>query len=129
MPEPKLPESKTITDVYADFYGYLFARARDYIKETNPTTGESIWDSVKDNIDIVLSHPNGWRGAQQSVMRNAALKAGIVRNIQDSQSRITFVTEGEASLHYCISSGNVSEIIKVGAYFELSITDVDNRIL
>ena len=71
---PRLPAGKTITDVYTDFYGHLFRLARQHIVQTNPTANGSIWDAVKDNVDIVLSHPNGWRGEQQSVMRDAAVR-------------------------------------------------------
>ncbi|KAF9243386.1 hypothetical protein BU15DRAFT_86367 [Melanogaster broomeanus] len=46
----------------------------------------ALWEAVEPTIEFVLSHPNGWEGAQQTKMR-------------------TFVTEGEASLHACIQSG------------------------
>ena len=38
-------------------------------------------------------------------MRRAAIKAGLVANETRAQDRISFVTEGEASLHYCIHKG------------------------
>ena len=119
IPKPKLPPKKTIVDVYADFYLYLFNRARDYIKETHTGFGGLLWDSIKDNIDYVLSHPNGWLGAQQSAMRNAAIKAGLIRNSHEGHSRITFVSEGEASLHFCIASGRVTDEVKASTIFVL----------
>ncbi|KAI0315439.1 hypothetical protein OF83DRAFT_1173836, partial [Amylostereum chailletii] len=51
IPTPKLPPSKDIVDVFADFYRYLFARARDYIRQTH-ANGDSLWDSVADDIDF-----------------------------------------------------------------------------
>ncbi len=58
-------------------------------------------ESVGNNIDFILSHPNGWEGKQQSEMRRAAIKAGLA-NENEAWERISFVTEGEASLHFCL---------------------------
>ncbi len=58
--------------------------------------------SVGNNIEFILSHPNGWEGKQQSEMRRAAINAGLV-NANEALERISFVTEGEASLHFCLN--------------------------
>ncbi|KAI0310024.1 hypothetical protein OF83DRAFT_1071189 [Amylostereum chailletii] len=107
----KLPASKDILDVYADFYRYLFEHARSYIRQTH-ANGHLLYDSFEDDIDIVLSHPNGWLGAQQSTMRKAAVKAGLVPDNASGHARVTFVSEGEASLHYCLASGLISGEVK-----------------
>ena len=103
-----LPLKKTVVEVLADFLMYLFKCARTYIVETHPN-GESLWTSIGDRIDVVLSHPNGWGGPQQSIMRRAVTQAGIVRDTPGGRPRVTFVSEGEASLHYCLCNGLVSE--------------------
>jgi hypothetical protein len=123
IPCPELPASKTIIDVYADFYRYLYERAQQYIKETNTALGALVWNSLGSNIDFVLSHPNGWEGAQQSAMRRAAIKAGLVPDTPAGNNRISFVTEGEASLDYCIGNGLISEKIKVRAVSFLLVID------
>ena len=58
--------------------------------------------SVGNNIEFILSHPNGWEGQQQSEMRRAAINADLV-NANEAPERISFVTEGEASLHFCLN--------------------------
>lgn len=116
IPAPQLPAHKTITDVYADFYGYLFNCARAFIQQTHTALGTLVWESMQDDVEVVLSHPNGWGGSQRSTMRRAVAQAGIVPNTPEGRSRITFVSEGEASLHYCVSSGLVSEEIEVSDY-------------
>ena len=73
-----------------------------------------MWDSFGDRIDFVLSHPNGWEGLQQGKMRQAAIHAGLIPDTDGGHSRVHFVTEGEASLHYCINSGLTPNAIKVG---------------
>lgn len=101
---PPLPPNKTITDVFADFMKYLLQCAKLYITRSHPS-GESFWPSVERDIIYILTHPNGWGGAQQTQMRTAAIKAGLVANESAGQERIHFVTEGEASLHFCIHNG------------------------
>jgi len=46
-------------------------------------------------------------------MRKAAVKAGLVLDNPSGHSRITFVTEGEASLHFVIENGVLSQTTKV----------------
>ena len=68
---------------------------------------------MKSQIDFVLSHPNGWEGTQQSEMRRAAVLAGLVPDNPNGHSRLSFVTEGEASLHFSIQNGLPAGAMKV----------------
>lgn len=76
-----------------------------------------MWDSFGDDIDFVLTHPNGYEGPQQRLMREAVVLAGLVHDAEDADARVRLVTEGEASLHYCIQSGLSTEAIKVNRFF------------
>lgn len=99
--------------VFADFLGYLFACAHKYISDSHPATGVSLWDSLKDEIEIVLTHPNGWEGPQQAMMREAAIMAQIIPDTPTGRDRVHFVTEGEAGLHYCLQKISLGETMKV----------------
>ncbi|KAI0628133.1 hypothetical protein C8Q77DRAFT_1162430 [Trametes polyzona] len=110
---PPLPKGKTVLDVFADFTRYLFRCTQRYIKETH-ANGESLWSSLQDRIEFVLSHPNGWEGLQQGKMRQAAIMAGLVPDSPEGHARVHFVTEGEASLHFCIRSGLTADSIADG---------------
>ncbi|KIL61939.1 hypothetical protein M378DRAFT_34206, partial [Amanita muscaria Koide BX008] len=92
----------TVVQVFADFLHYLFRHAKEYITESerklNPTF---TWSAIEKDTCFVLTHPNGWEGKQQSQMRDAAVSAGLVDN-STAADRIIFVTEGEASLHFCL---------------------------
>ncbi|TFK31142.1 hypothetical protein BDQ12DRAFT_740169 [Crucibulum laeve] len=110
---PPLPPNKSVVDVFGDFLGYLFQCAKVYIEETH-AGGVDLWASVKNSIEFVLTHPNGWEGAQQSKMRDAAIFAGLVPNTREGRARVTFVTEGEASLYFCIQSGLTNDAIRDG---------------
>jgi hypothetical protein len=62
---------------------------------------------------FVLSHPNGWEGKEQSQMRKAAIQAGLVPDNPSGHSKISFVTEGEASLHFAIENCVLSHVTQV----------------
>lgn len=97
---------------------YLLSCASKYITETH-ANGVDLWASVKDQVDFVLSHPNGWEGTQQSQMRSAAILARLIPDTSAGNARLSFVTEGEASLHFAIQNGLPS-----GA---LNVSDFTNR--
>ena len=113
---PPLPRNKTVVDVFADFLDYLFACAATYIKDTHPN-GVTLWETHRNDIHFVLSHPNGWEGKEQSQMRQAALKAGLISDTPEGHGRISFVTEGEASLHFAIENGVLSQAMEVKKLF------------
>ncbi|KAF8885943.1 hypothetical protein BD779DRAFT_1441940 [Infundibulicybe gibba] len=100
---PPLPPNKTVVEVMGDYMRYLHHCAKIYIQDTHPG-GIALWESLANNANFVLSHPNGWEGAQQVQMRRAAILGGLVSN-EDAGARIRFVTEGEASLHFCVRNG------------------------
>ena len=110
---PRIPQGlPPVVDIFADFLRYLHQCTRNFIEETHPN-GANLWSSLEDHIDFVLSHPNGWEGAQQSRMRTAAVQAGLISDDENGHSRLSFVTEGEASLHFCLQSGLTNDAIKV----------------
>ncbi|KAK7472170.1 hypothetical protein VKT23_000292 [Stygiomarasmius scandens] len=120
-----LPPNKTAVDVFADFLHYLMECTKSFIIQSMPN-GASFWESVEERIQFVLSHPNGWEGSQQSQMRRAAIQAGLITNSREDHGRVQFVTEGEASLHYCLnnkcdaSNGGVIVVDAGGGTVDLS---------
>lgn len=112
---PPLPVNKTAVQVLADYLKYLLRCSKAYIEETQPN-GADFWASVQSSIDYVLSHPNGWEGLQQTQMRSAAVQAGLVPDTPAGEARISFVTEGEASLHFAIKHGLPEGVSKVSTF-------------
>ena len=100
-----------MVEVLAEFLKYLLECASSYIQDTH-VNGPELWNSVKHDIDFVLSHPNGWESTQRSEMRQAAVLAGLVPNVHND-SRLSFVTEGEANLHFSIQNGLPAGALKV----------------
>ncbi|KAJ7126910.1 hypothetical protein C8R44DRAFT_912183 [Mycena epipterygia] len=105
-----LPPGKTAVDVFGDFLAYLFLCTRNFITDTH-ANGSMLWATVEHDIKFVLSHPNGWEGAQQSKLRRSAIHGGLVPNTNAGKARIFFVTEGEASLHACVLNGLAADVL------------------
>ncbi|KAJ3514769.1 hypothetical protein NLJ89_g2175 [Agrocybe chaxingu] len=47
-------------------------------------------------------------------MRKAAIMAGLVPNTREGRARLSFVTEGEASLHFCLQCGLATDAVENG---------------
>ena len=107
-----LPRGKTIIDVYADFMRYLFDSTKALFKSSEPN-GELRWASISNSIKLVLTYPNGWGGPQQTKLRTAAVKAGIVPDTPAGHSNVHFVTEGEASFSFCATQTQAGRNLKV----------------
>ena len=56
-----LPTGKTIVDVFSDFMRYLFNSTKALFISSDQI-GKHRWDSVSRDIELVLTHPNGWGG-------------------------------------------------------------------
>jgi hypothetical protein len=101
---PPLPQGKSAVQVLADFTRYLFQCARKYIQESHP----NLWGSIENSIEFVLTHPNGWEGQQQQQIRRAVELAGLI-STKEGQSHVHLLTEGEASLHFCVTNEVTSD--------------------
>ena len=108
----ELPRRKTIIDVFADMMRYLFDSTKALFKSSE-LNGEILWSSISGSIELVLSHPNGWGGPQQTQLRNAAVKAGIVFDTPAGHASVHFVTEGEASFSFCATRTQAGKDLKV----------------
>ncbi|KAH7883407.1 hypothetical protein F5I97DRAFT_1981501 [Phlebopus sp. FC_14] len=105
---PSLPPRKSAVEVLAEFMRYLYECTKKYIEDSH---GVAHWKSVESNIEFVLTHPNGWEGPQQKQIRRAAALAGLIPDSPEGQARVHLLTEGEASLHYCVSNVLASDTL------------------
>jgi len=105
----ELPKGKTIVDVFADFMRYLYDSTEALFKSSEPNIK---WDSIS-TIELVLTHPNGWKGPQQGQLRTAVVKAGLIQDTPAEHARVHFVSEGEASFSFCATNTQAGENLKV----------------
>ena len=98
---PPLPAGKSAIDVSTDFIRYLFQCAKTYIQTHHP---DFLWASSEDSIHYIFTYPNGWEGIPQQLYRWAIGRAGLVPSTLEGRSRVYMLSEGEASLHFCMAS-------------------------
>ncbi|KAI0725426.1 hypothetical protein C8Q72DRAFT_954800 [Fomitopsis betulina] len=107
---PPIGVDKPVVEILSDYLGYVFKCAKAFISETNPIGRQILSSSTP--IDFVLSHPNGWLGPQQNSMRRTANLADLIPDSDEGASRLQFVTEGEASLQFCVATGLGEDVIQ-----------------
>lgn len=112
-----LPAGRSIQDLFADLIRYLFDSTMAFVQESEPMW-ENTWETFKSNINIVLSHPNGWQGREQGFLRKSVVQAGVFTE-EEALSRVSFVTEGEASFNFCVADARSGELLKAGCSFPL----------
>jgi hypothetical protein len=100
-----------VRQVYSDFLGYLLRQTQAYFEE-RIIDGKQIWERYNPNMEVVLAHPNGWGIREQAFLRSAAVDAGFT-NVDNASTKIRFVTEAEASVHFCIYHTNLGSRLKV----------------
>ncbi len=108
-----IPKGKTLLNIYGDFMRYMPQCTKEFF-ERRSARGKDKWAALFPTAHFVLGHPNGWEGAPQAKLRKAAVEGGLVPDTVADRSRIHFVTEGEASLHFCLGEGLVDEAKEVG---------------
>ncbi|KAG8918710.1 hypothetical protein FRC02_002157, partial [Tulasnella sp. 418] len=119
-PISPIPSGKTTIQVVGDYLNYMSKSAIEHFK--NEMVGsENIWEKVKDKVNYVLSHPNGWDTTQHEDMRRAAIHGQLIPHTDEGRNRVHFVSEGEASLHWCVSNGVSKKGLQAGS----DITVVD----
>ncbi|KAH7336868.1 hypothetical protein B0J17DRAFT_665188 [Rhizoctonia solani] len=110
-----LPPGISLRQIYSDFLGYLLKHTRTFF-EDRILDGKSIWEKYSPKMEVIIAHPNGWGIREQAFLRAAAVTAGFSTSDQ-AASKIRFVTEAEASVHYCIHHTNLGNVLRPGTNF------------
>ncbi|KDN48293.1 hypothetical protein RSAG8_02885, partial [Rhizoctonia solani AG-8 WAC10335] len=110
-----LPPGVTLRQIYSDFLGYLLSHTRSYF-EDRVLDGKSIWERYSPAMEVVIAHPNGWGLREQAFLRLAAVAAGFSTS-DAALSKVRFVSEAEASVHFCIHNTNMGNILQPGTNF------------
>lgn len=90
----------SLRQVYSDFLRYLLEQTQRSF-EARIVDGKKIWQDYRPNMEVVIGHPNGYGTRQQALLRSAAVAAGFTASEQ-AETHIRFVTEAEASVHFCL---------------------------
>ncbi|CAE7125177.1 unnamed protein product [Rhizoctonia solani] len=110
-----LPPGVNIKQIYTDFLRYLLKYTKEYF-EDRILDGKSIWERYSPDMEVVIAHPNGWFTREQVFLRGVAVDAGFSTS-EKAQKNIRFLTEAEASVHFCIHHTNLGDRLKSGTNF------------
>jgi hypothetical protein len=100
LPHIDLPSGITIMKIYVDFMRHLLKHTKQFF-EMHVLQGKEEWRRYFPSMEIVIAHPNGWGLYEQDFLRRAAVAAGYATS-QNAISQIKFVSEAEASVHFCL---------------------------
>ena len=92
----KFPKGNPI-DIFSDFVNHLFESVKELF-QAEASNGEAGCSSVSSDVELVLTHLNGWGGPQQTRLRNAAVKASIGLDTPAGHSGAHFLTGSEFQL-------------------------------
>ncbi|KAG9080758.1 hypothetical protein FRC06_006196, partial [Ceratobasidium sp. 370] len=109
-----LPANVPLDQIYTDFLRYLLQHTQQFF-EDRILDGKNIWETYKPTMDVVIGHPNGWGIHEQDFLRKAALNAGFAN--AGGSDRIHFVSEAEASVHFCTYYTTLGSRLKPGDNF------------
>ncbi|PVF93793.1 hypothetical protein CPB86DRAFT_789737 [Serendipita vermifera] len=112
---PPLPAGISLQKAYSDFIKYLYGHTRNFFVDSTPN-GHNIWTRLQSSMIIVFCHPNGWDISQQAFLSQATINAGVM-SLEDARTRIEFVTEGEASVHYAVANTTSSSWLEPNRMF------------
>ncbi|KDR73025.1 hypothetical protein GALMADRAFT_142720 [Galerina marginata CBS 339.88] len=103
-----LPPGVTVDVVFRDHFAYVLESVRGFVIKKH-SSSDKFWDELASSMVVVLTTPNGWEGRHQNRMREAAIKAGLVK--PDQRNRVRFVSEGEAAVHFALDCPKVKHSI------------------
>jgi hypothetical protein len=110
-----LPRGITVVRAYGDFFRYLLRCTEVFFRNHVPGP-EGRWQNLLRSAHFIISHPNGWEGVQQAKLRKAAIYGGLIGDQPRDHTRIHFVTEGEASMHFCLNENLIGEASLVSTF-------------
>ncbi|PWN39971.1 hypothetical protein IE81DRAFT_325981 [Ceraceosorus guamensis] len=87
--------------VLADFLHYMVRCVGEHIKTRHANAMELMCELAQ-STSYVITIPNGWEAAQQAILRRCCVDAGLVA--AESAEAVKFVSEAEASIHFCSQS-------------------------
>ncbi|KAJ1303479.1 hypothetical protein OPQ81_011666 [Rhizoctonia solani] len=110
-----LPAGVDLLTIYTDFMVYLLKHTKEFF-ESRIIDGQKVWADHHKDMTIVLAHPNGWGVKEQNFLRQAAIAANYVPSSK-AISQIRFVSEAEASVHFCMFHGDLHNRLKPNTTF------------
>ncbi|KAG8793236.1 hypothetical protein FRC12_003453 [Ceratobasidium sp. 428] len=107
-----LPDGISLEKVYSDFMVFLLQHTQETF-ESRVMGGADLWEELRNDMTIVLAHPNGWTIKEQNFLRQAAIAAKCTTEAKGHE-QIHFVSEAEASMHFCMFGTDIHRRLEPG---------------
>ncbi|KAG8754228.1 hypothetical protein FRC14_005283, partial [Serendipita sp. 396] len=115
-PIPPLPPNVTLQQAYTDIMSYMFRHTREFFESRPGYINTNTWSRLQNSMEIILATPNGWDIKEQGFLRRVAIRAGLISS-SGAETRLTFITEAEASIHFALHHGSIRNWLRQGAMF------------
>lgn len=115
-----IPTNKNPEDIFADYLAWIVGHVEKFIS-AHHQRGSQLVEETRSNRLLVLTHPNGWEGKQQGIMRKACIRARVVSDVNRASTLVKFVSEAEASMTYALMCNTMSTWNEVGS--QIAIVD------
>lgn len=98
--------------------------------EDRIVNGYQIWKQYQSAMEVIITHPSAWSIREQSFLRMAVIDAGFL-DCDKASTNVRFVTEAEASVHFCIHHTNLGSRLQVSIHKRILdlIADIYKMIL
>ncbi|KAG9088927.1 hypothetical protein FRC06_001776 [Ceratobasidium sp. 370] len=110
-----LPTGITLEKIYTDFMVYLMKHTQKFL-ESRIIDGRKVWADLHQDMTIVIAHPNGWTIKEQNFLRKAAVAAKYTSEAK-AHAQIHFVSEAEASVHFCMFHSDIHNRLNLNVNF------------
>ncbi|KAF8593580.1 hypothetical protein BDV93DRAFT_612189 [Ceratobasidium sp. AG-I] len=110
-----LPGNVDLLTIYTDFMVYLMKHTQQFF-ESRIIDGRKVWEELSGSMSIIIAHPNGWTVKEENFLRKAAVAAKYTA-YANAHSQIQFVSEAEASVHFCMFHSDLSNKLKPNVNF------------
>jgi len=92
----RFPVTRTTIQGYSDYFVYLLFCLKESISSSY-TTGPRLWETFKDRIEFVITHPDHWNDLRP--LREAATLAGMATGAR----QLSFVEESAGTFLFIYS--------------------------
>ncbi|QRV77751.1 heat shock protein 70 kDa 12A [Ceratobasidium sp. AG-Ba] len=110
-----LPAGIPLEKIYTDFMVYLMKHTQEFF-EARIIDGPKVWQDLHKDMTIVIAHPNGWTIKEQNFLRKAAVAAKYTTEAK-AHAQIHFVSEAEASVHFCMFHSDIQNRLSPNVNF------------
>jgi len=108
-----LPKGKTAVDALADYLVYM-AQSASYFIQENHVFGMNLMRLLKYEVDYIFATPQYWDAAEERLIRQSFVAAGLVPDTAAGHGQIFFLGQAICLAHAVFQDANIAKALQVG---------------